>query len=125
MKTILKIFVLVFLTLSVTTLTSCKKPEPPTVITAEVTAITTNSAIAGGEVTADGNADITARGVCYSRANAMPTIDDDKTTNGTGSGAFTSTLSGLLNGSSYFVRAYATNEAGTSYGAVKEFTTTQ
>lgn len=102
---------------------SCKKEANPSVTTSDVTNVTTTAATAGGDVTDDGGADVTAKGVCYSRANANPTIEDSKTTDGTGTGAFESQITGLLNNSTYYVRAYATNSVGTSYGAVKEFTT--
>lgn len=95
---------------------------PPTVITANVTNIGNTHAICGGDVTDDGGSDVTARGVCWS-TNSNPNITDDHTTDGTGMGVFESTLSGLADGVTYYVRAYATNEAGTSYGEVKEFTT--
>ena len=124
MRTTIKLFLFVLIA-STVTLYSCKKdPVVPSVTTNDVTNVSTTSATAGGEVTDDGGADVTARGVCYSRTNANPTIEDNKTTNGTGTGAFTSELTGLLNGSTYHVRAYSTNSVGTSYGIVKDFTTT-
>lgn len=125
MKTTIRIFLFVMIAATVT-LYSCEKdPVESSVTTSDVTNVGTTSATAGGEVTDDGGADVTARGVCYSRTNANPTIDDNKTTNGTGTGAFASELTGLLNGNTYHVRAYSTNSVGTSYGIVKDFTTTQ
>ena len=94
----------------------------PTVTTAEVTNITVNSALCGGEVTFDGNVTVTARGICWS-TNQNPTIDDNKTTNGEGVGSFTSQIPDLVPNTQYYVRAYATNEVGTAYGEEKCFTT--
>jgi uncharacterized protein (TIGR02145 family) len=95
----------------------------PTVTTAEVTNITLTGAESGGTITTDGGAPITAKGVCWS-ATANPTTADSKTSDGTGSTAFTSTLSELTPGTTYYVRAYATNSVGTSYGNERTFATT-
>ncbi len=91
------------------------------ITTAEVTSITENTAVCGGNVTADGNLDVTARGVCWS-TSPNPTISNSKTTNGTGTGSFTSNVTGLAKGTTYYVRAYATNSKGTAYGEEKSFT---
>ncbi len=124
MKNLFKLLFVLTLGIMLTTI-SCKKEVVPSVTTNDVSSITTTSATAGGEVTDDGGADVTVRGVCYSRTNASPTIEDSKTTNGTGTGVYTSQLSGLINNTTYHVRAYATNSVGTSYGAVKDFKTAQ
>ena len=81
----------------------------PTVTTATVSAISTTTATCGGEVTSDGGADVTARGVCWS-TSANPTVGDDKTTDGTGTGEFTSSLTGLSADTTYYVAAYATKQ---------------
>ena len=94
----------------------------PTVTTTEVTNITSNSATCGGNVTSDGNGTVTACGICWS-TSPNPTIDDNKTTDGSGTGSFTSSLSNLASQTTYYVRAYATNEKGTGYGEQKSFTT--
>ena len=94
----------------------------PTVTLGEVTSITDISATCSGYVVADGGAAVTARGVCWS-TSPNPTINNNKTTNGTGTGSFTSSITGLIAGTTYYVRAYATNSAGTSYGEEKSFTT--
>ena len=94
----------------------------PGVTTSNVTSITLNSAVCGGNVTADGNLDVTARGVCWS-TSPNPTITDNKTTDGTGRGNFTSNITGLADGTTYYVRAYAINGKGTAYGEEKSFTT--
>ena len=96
----------------------------PTVATAEVSdlGLEIGTAHGGGEVLANGGGRITARGVCWSFLS-QPTIADSHTTDGTGTGSFTSTLTGLAPGTTYYVRAYATNSAGTAYGNVESFTT--
>ena len=93
-----------------------------TVTTSEVTEITSNSAICGGNVTTDNGFAVTAKGVCWSTSQ-NPTISDNKTTEGSGVGSFTSQISDLVPNTQYYVRAYATNAAGTSYGEQKSFTT--
>ena len=85
------------------------------VTTTEVTSILSTTAISGGNIIADGGSSITARGVCW-KTSANPTINDNKTTNGTGTGSFTSNLTGLTPNTKYYVRAYATNNVGTAYG---------
>jgi hypothetical protein len=92
------------------------------VTTSAVTAITETSAASGGNVTSDGGTTVTVRGVCWSTA-ANPTTANSHTSNGTGTGAFVSSLTGLTAGTAYHVRAYATNSAGTAYGADVSFTT--
>ena len=94
----------------------------PVLSTREVTDITENSATSGGNITDDGGAPITAHGVCWS-TNENPTIDDNKTEDGTGAGSFTSSVTGLEPNTTYYLRAYATNSAGTSYGSIMSFTT--
>lgn len=94
----------------------------PTVTTAAVTEITKVSAISGGEVVKDGGADITGRGLVWGM-NSEPTIDDNIIDGGTGLGAFVSNLADLEKYTTYYVRAFATNSAGTAYGENIEFTT--
>lgn len=93
----------------------------PTVVTGIVTEITDSSALSGGEVTADGGAEILARGICWS-TDPIPTISDSITTDGVGLGVFVSSLTELEPGTVYYVRAYATNSAGTAYGEILQFT---
>ena len=99
---------------------------PPTVSTFdEVTEITLNSAVCGGYVSNDGGSPVTARGLCWS-TRPNPNIDnnDPHTENGTGTGEFTATMNGLSPGTTYYVKAYATNNiAGTGYGEERMFTT--
>ena len=99
----------------------------PSVTTSAVSAVTGTTATCGGNVTADGGSTVTARGVCWKKDNngrydKFPTVNDSKTTDGTGLGAFSSTLTGLEAGAKYYVRAYATNALGTFYGDTVSFT---
>ena len=87
----------------------------PVLTTTNPSAITSTSATSGGNITADGGSAITAKGVCWS-TTTNPTIVNSKTTDGTGSGTFTSNLLGLTSGITYYLRAYATNSIATSYG---------
>ncbi len=97
-------------------------PVVATLTTLEATAISSNRAVSGGNITSDGGSAVTARGVCWSTA-ANPTLSDNKTTNGSGTGNFASDITGLTPGTTYHVRAYATNNIGTSYGNDISFTT--
>ena len=94
----------------------------PTVNTGEVSEVLETTAVCGGEVTADGGAPVTARGVCWSTLQ-NPTVDDSHTVDGSGTGSFTSNITGLTAGTTYYVRAYATNSAGTAYGDEVSFIT--
>jgi len=108
-------------------LTSCKKKPPlPVVTTTSVTGITMTTAESGGNVTDDGGAEITSKGVCWNTTE-NPTTDNSKTSNSTGTGIFTSSLTQLTANTTYYVRAYATNSAGTGYGeqiVIKTYTGT-
>ncbi|OFX59512.1 MAG: hypothetical protein A2046_11970 [Bacteroidetes bacterium GWA2_30_7] len=125
MKTNIKKAILV-LTLASIVILGCKKkdeepePEPtvvlPTVSTTAISNLAETTAVSGGNITNDGGATVTGRGVCWS-TNQNPTISDSKTSDGTGIGAFTSNITGLSANTSYYVRAYATNSAGTGYGS--------
>jgi hypothetical protein len=94
----------------------------PTVTTTAASSITTTSATSGGNVTADGGASVTARGVCYSTSQ-NPTTANATVASGTGTGSFTANITGLTASTTYYVRAYATNSAGTAYGTQISFTT--
>jgi hypothetical protein len=96
-------------------------PVAPAITTAEVTSITGTTATAGGNVTNAGGAAVTARGVCYGTTH-NPDVSGTKTSDGPGTGAFTSFLTGLNGLTTYYVRAYATNSAGTAYGTEVSFT---
>lgn len=96
----------------------CKNDPPktlPEVSTNLVSNITSSSATSGGTITFDGNSPISSRGICWS-TNENPTISDKKTSDGSGEGAFSSSITELSPGKLYYVRAYATNLIGTAYG---------
>ena len=88
----------------------------PTIATTAVSAITSSTATSGGEITKDGGAAITAKGVCWT-TTSNPTTANGKTVDGYGPGSFTSQVTSLASGTTYYLRAYATNSAGTGYGA--------
>jgi uncharacterized protein (TIGR02145 family) len=95
----------------------------PTLTTTEVTGVTYNTAATGGNITDDGGGAVTARGICWA-TTLNPIIGaTNTTTNGTGTGVFVSNITGLTDGTNYYVRAYATNSAGTAYGNQQLFTT--
>lgn len=95
----------------------------PTVTTNSVSDITSSTAKCGGNVTSDGGESVTARGVCWS-TNQNPTTNSSHVSAGSGTGSFTANMTGLSASTTYYVRAYATNSKGTSYGEQKTFTTT-
>ena len=93
------------------------------ITTTSVTSILGTSAVSGGNIVSDGGDSISARGVCWS-TSANPTVAlTTKTTDSTGIGSFVSNITGLLESTTYFVRAYATNSMGTAYGNEISFTT--
>ncbi len=96
----------------------------PSLTTAAITVFTDTTATAGGTITSEGSSAVTVRGVCWS-TGTTPTIADSKTTEGSGTGTFTSEMTGLLSGTTYYVRAYATNGSGTGYGPAVSFTTVE
>jgi uncharacterized protein (TIGR02145 family) len=108
---------------------SCKKQtdqgqqeQPPVLVTVDLTGIKQTTANSGGNIASDGGATVTARGVCWS-ITQNPTTADTKTTDGTGTGTFISVITGLIPTTTYYVRAYATNSAATSYGEELSFKT--
>lgn len=121
---------LLFTILSLFILFSCSSDEnennstAPVLTTANITNITANGGTSGGNITSDGGANITARGVVWS-TSSNPTISlATKTTDGAGVGSFTSNLTNLTPNTIYYVRAYATNSVGTAYANEITFTTT-
>ena len=94
----------------------------PTVTTTAVSDITEATAISGGSISANGYSEVSMRGVCWS-TNPNPTVNDSHTSNGIGLGTFTSNITGLEQGTVYFLRAYASNSAGTAYGEEVTFST--
>ncbi|MBS1940569.1 MAG: fibrobacter succinogenes major paralogous domain-containing protein [Bacteroidetes bacterium] len=95
----------------------------PVLTTTAVSAVQATTASSGGTISIDGGAAITARGVCWS-TSPDPTTANNVTTNGTGTGNFTSNLTGLQPSTTYYLRAYATNAVSTVYGNEVQFTTT-
>ena len=117
---------------------SCKKSDssssgptaPPTVPTVTLPSLTTTAiatitiatATGGGNISSDGGGTVTARGVCWGTTTG-PVATGNHTSDGSGTGSFTSSITGLTSGTTYYVRAYAANSAGTAYGNEVSFTT--
>ena len=114
-------FVLLSIGLCLFFMTSCKE-DVPILSTIEVTDITGTSAMSGGNISDDKGATVSVRGVCWG-TNQNPTIQNNKTSDGSGVGSFTSSITGLEPNTTYYVRAYATNSAGTGYGSTISFKT--
>ena len=115
---------LIFLIAIINLICSCKKdrPKPPVLTTAAVSAITQTTATSGGNITSDGGDSVTIRGVCWN-TTPTPIFNDNRTTDGSFTGSFVSNITGLTATTTYYVRAYATNSAGTSYGNELTFKT--
>lgn len=94
----------------------------PTITTTAISIVTQSTAQSGGNITSDGGAPVTARGICWS-ATSSPTTANSKTLEGTGIGTFASFLTGMAASTTYYLKAYATNSAGTAYGNEIIFTT--
>ncbi len=136
-KPLLQVLLLSLFFFTILSESGCKKSSStadvatiPTVTTdGTIINLTSTSAQSGGIIAGFGNAAITANGVVYSSTNTVPTTSDGKTTDAIlGDGAidnapFTSSVSGLSPNTTYYLRAYATNSAGTGYGSVVKFTT--
>jgi hypothetical protein len=102
--------------------TSTAPVYPATVSTADLTNITPTTATTGGTIEPDGGSPVTARGVVWAKT-PNPVLGTLKTVDGADKGTFTSTITGLVPGTTYYVRAYATNGAGTAYGEELTLTT--
>ncbi|MGQ8335704.1 Ig-like domain-containing protein [Sunxiuqinia sp. A32] len=101
---------------------------PPTISTSNISTYNSSSAILGGDISDDGGAAVIERGVVYSSSDTDPEIEDVGVTansNGTGDGSFSESINGLSANTTYYVKAYAANSVGTSYGEVKTFTTSK
>jgi len=135
----MKINFTLFLIVIIITLTSCDKSggvvnndgdsntsdtilTKPILTTSSVSLITDATATSGGNITSDGGANIIARGVCWNTSQ-FPTTANNKTTDSNGTGIFSSLITGLTQESKYYVRAYATNSVGTTYGNEQSFNT--
>ena len=109
---------------------SCSKDDNgtsivlPTITTTPISAISFTTAISGGNITNDGGASITARGICWNTTQ-NPTTANNKTMDGNGTGNFISNITGLSENTIYYVRAYATNSKGTAYGNELSFTSSE
>jgi hypothetical protein len=97
-------------------------PNLPVVSTVDASSITSKYAVSGGNVTQAGDKPVIAKGVCYDTISS-PTIQKNKTMDGSGTGAFTSYLNNLESSKKYYIRAYAISEFGISYGSEVTFTT--
>jgi uncharacterized protein (TIGR02145 family) len=93
----------------------------PFLTTVDVTSITSFTAICGGNISSDGGSNVIDRGVCWS-INSEPDLNDSHSHDGSGIGLYSSSLIGLIGNKKYYVRAYATNSIGTSYGQEISFT---
>lgn len=94
-----------------------------TLSTIPVSSITATTAVSGGSITDDGGTPVTHRGICFG-TSPTPTTANTSILSGSGTGSFTSNLTGLKDSTTYYVRAYAINSAGTAYGNELSFTTT-
>ena len=110
-----------------TIISSCKKDKKeislPQLTTTAISNLTYNSATSGGNISANGGATVTASGICWSKTNNTPTVSDSKVSGTTASGSFSAVMNNLDENTTYYVRAYATNSAGTAYGNVVTFKT--
>jgi uncharacterized delta-60 repeat protein/uncharacterized repeat protein (TIGR01451 family) len=111
-----------FQVLNLTKSNLVKKLTMPTITSQSISSVTISSAVAGGNISDDGGAFVTARGVCWS-TSSNPTIANNKTNDGTGMGDFTSYITELFPNTTYYVRAYAINNIGIVYGNEVIFTT--
>jgi hypothetical protein len=87
----------------------------PVLTTSPSSSVTSNSVVSGGDITSDGGGEITLRGICYATTTS-PTISNNILTNGSGIGTYSVSITGLSSATKYYLRAFATNSAGTAYG---------
>ncbi|MBK8522387.1 MAG: hypothetical protein WAT20_10135 [Ferruginibacter sp.] len=123
MKHIFALLILAFISFKCQVNAPDPVPLSPTVTTVAASSITANTALSGGNATTGAGPSISARGVCWGTA-PNPDINGTHTVNGSGPGTFASPITGLTPNTTYYVRAYATNIVGTSYGNEISFTTT-
>lgn len=126
MKIIFSYFSITIISLAIASALGCEKDQSKAIPSVETTTainITSTSALGGGTVTDDGSDPVTTRGVCWG-INQIPSILDNKTIDGSGTGSFISNLTELSAYTTYYMRAYATNTLGTGYGEVVPVTTT-
>jgi len=113
---------LIILVVSTSFYISCKKEKKQQVPILTTTEVTNNNSSSGGNITNEGSSPITSRGIYWGK-NSTPTIYDSITLSGSGTGIFTSAIRNLSPGTNYYVRAFATNSAGTGYGEALSFAT--
>jgi uncharacterized protein (TIGR02145 family) len=94
----------------------------PTILTTSISSITSNATLSGGNIISNGGETILVRGVCWN-TSANPTTANNKTTDGSGTGKFTSSITGLSPNTTYYLRAYSTNNSETNYGNEISFKT--
>lgn len=131
MKCYLKLCLVGLILASVTLIFSCKKEDPnkipsdkvPVVETVAAVPLDKYNAFCSGIIGTDNGYTVTARGFCWSSTNISPTIEDEKHLMGAGAGAFTDTLFAFTPGTIFYLRAFATNAAGTAYGSTMSFET--
>ncbi len=117
-KNILNILLLLQILFPLILLNSCEKEIPvslPILSTSDLSNFTSVSGVCGGTILSDGGDIVKTRGVCWS-THLNPTIYDNITSDGAGTGSFVSNITGLVSGTYYYIRAYATNSAGIAYG---------
>jgi N-acetylneuraminic acid mutarotase len=123
MKTTLSFLVQACLITGIIMLSGCKKePGIPVLNTTNVSIVTVNTVVVSGTVTSDGGSEVSVRGVCWS-TDQNPTITDYSVNSGAGLGSFTASINGLEPNTTYYVRAYARNSEGISYGNEVTFST--
>ncbi len=130
MKKLLLATIYLFSLLIIITGSGCKKTttptDVPTVTTQDVMLdVTSTTAQSGGTITSIGSSAVNDNGIVYSSTNQLPTLANTKVSSAliTNSYTFTTNITALTANTTYYVRAYATNQFGTGYGAVVKFTT--
>ena len=117
-------FVIISLISIIVLAQGCKKATVPELTTTAISEVTLTTAVSGGKITSDGGEEILKKGVCWSTTQS-PTIASSITNDGNGSTTYTSNLVDLTAGTTYYVRAYATNSVGTAYGNEVTFATSE
>jgi hypothetical protein len=120
MNNFIKLIILVFFMTGIHY--SCIPTPFPSLYTAPVANITDSSCTCGGTISDEGLSPIIERGVCWS-TKPDPDMKDNKTSDGTGTGTFTSNIPGLKKATTYYMKAYAINDDQTGYGNEVSFTT--
>jgi len=122
MRTITFSFSFLVISLCTILVFSCKREDVPVLTTSLVSEITASSAISGGIIIDEGSDPVISKGVCWSTSDS-PTVEDNKTIDGSGPATFSSNMTNLNPATDYNVRAYASNRVGTGYGPTQSFKT--